>query len=190
MVKKWLYCFISHVCVFSHQVMSDSLRSHGPRHTRPPGPSPSPGVCPSLCPLNQWCHQTSHPPFALFSFCLQSFPTSGSFPMSQLFESCGQSIGVSASASVLPMNNQDWSPLGWTGWISLQSKSLSRVFSNIRVRKHQLFGALPSLWSNSHICTWLLERPYLWIDGHFSASFYALTQCKSILLASRPQNVW
>ena len=103
-----------------------------------------------------------------FSSCFQSFPASGSFPMSQFFAWGGQSIGVSASASVLSMNIQDWSPLGWTGWIFLQSKGLSRVFSNTTVQKHQFFGAQPSLWSNSHIHTWPLEKPYLWLDGPLS----------------------
>ena len=97
-----------------------------------------------------------------FSSCLQSFPVSGSFPMSQLFPSGGQSIAVSASASVLPMNIQDWFTLGWTGWISLQSKGLSRVFSNTTVQKHKFFGTQLSLWSNAHIHTWVLEKPYLW----------------------------
>ena len=100
-----------------------------------------------------------------FSFCPQSFPASGSFQMSQLFASCGQSIGVSASTSVLPMNTQDWSPLGWTGWIFLQSKGLSRVFSNTTVQKHQFFSAWLSSLSNSHIHTWLLEKPKPWLDG-------------------------
>ena len=104
-----------------------------------------------------------------FSSCLQSFPASGSFPMSQFFPSSGQSIGVSASASVLPMTIQDWFPLGWTGWISLQSMGLSRIFSNNTVQKHQFFGAQLSLESNSHVHTWLLENPYLWLDGRFWA---------------------
>ena len=100
-----------------------------------------------------------------FSSCPQSLPASGSFPMSQLFALDGQSIGVSASASVLPMNTQEWSPLEWTGWISLQSKGLSRVFSNTTVQKHQFFGAQLSSQSNSHILTWPLEKPYPWLDG-------------------------
>ena len=104
-----------------------------------------------------------------FSSHLQSFPASGSFPMGQFFTSGGQSIGVSASTSDLPMNTQDWSPSGWTGWISLQSKGLSRVFSNITVQKHQFFSAQPSLNSNSHTHTWLLEKPKLWLDEPFSA---------------------
>ena len=130
--------------------MSDSLRPHEPQQARPPCPSPTPGVHPNPCPLSRWCHPTILSSVVPFSSCPQSFPASGSFPMSQLFASSGQSIGVSASASVLPMNIQDWFLLGWTGWISLQSKGLSRVFSNTTVQKHQFFGAQLSLWSNSH----------------------------------------
>ena len=125
---------------FSLSVMSDSLWPNEPQHGRPPCPSPTPGVHPNSCPLSQWCHPTISSPVVPFS-CLQSFPASGSFQMSQLFASGGQSIRVSASTSVLPMNTQDWSPLGWTGWISLQSKGLSRVFYNTAVQKHQFFGA-------------------------------------------------
>ena len=119
---------------FSHSVVSDSLRPHESQHARPPCPSPTPGVHPNPCPLSQWCYPTISSSVIPFSSCSQSFPASGSFQMSQLFASGGQSIGVSASTSVLPMNSQDWSPLGWTGWISLQSKGLSRVFSNTTVR--------------------------------------------------------
>ena len=126
--------------------MSDSLRPHELQHTRPPGPSPTPGVYPNSRPLSQWCHPTISPSVVPFSSCPQSFPASGSFQMSQLFTSGGQSIGVSASTSILPVNTQDWSPLGWTGWISLQSKGLSRVFSNATVQKHQFFGTQLSLW--------------------------------------------
>ena len=111
------------------------------------------------CPLNQWCHPTVSSSIIPFSSCLQSFPESGSFPMSQLFASGGQNIRVSTSASVFPMNIQGRFPLELTGLISLQSKGLSRVFSNITVQKHQFFSTQPSLWSNSHICTWLLEKP-------------------------------
>ena len=121
------------------------VAAHGLQHTRPPCPSPTPGVFPNPCPLNQWCHPTISFSVIPFSSCLQSFPESGSFQMSQLFASGGQSIGVSASTPVLPMNTQDWSPLGWTGWISLQSKGLSRVFSNTTDQKHQFFGAQLSL---------------------------------------------
>ena len=111
------------------------------------------------CTLSQWYHPVISSSIVSFSFCLQSFPASGSFPVSQLFMSCSQSIGASASPSVLPMTIQDWSPLEWTGWISLQSKGLSRVFSSTTVQKHQFFGTQPSLLSNSHIHTWLLEKP-------------------------------
>ena len=143
---------------FSHSVMSDSLRPHGPQHIRSPCPSPTPAVYPNPCPLSRWCHPTISSSVIPFSSHLQSFPASGSFQMSQFFASGGQSIGDSASTSVPPMNTQDWSPLGWTGWISLQSKGLSRVFSNTTVQKHQLFGAQLSLESKSHIHTWLLEK--------------------------------
>ena len=115
---------------FSRSVLSDSLRPHELQHTRPPCPSPTPGDYSNSCSLSWWCHPTISSSVVPFSFHPQSFPASGSFPMNQLFASGSQSIGVSTSASVLPMNNQDWSPLGWTGWISLQSKGLSRVFSN------------------------------------------------------------
>ena len=122
-------------------------------------PLPTPGVYPNPCPSSWWSHPTISSSVVPFSSCPQSFPASGFFPMSQLFTSGGQSIGVSASTSVLPMNTQDWSPLEWTGWISLQSKGLSRVFSNTPVQKHQFFGAQLSSQSNSHIHTWLLEKP-------------------------------
>ena len=130
---------------FSHSVMFDLLQPHEPHHGRPPCPSPSPGVHPNPCPLSQWHHPTISSSVISFSSCPQSFPASGSFQMSQLFASGGQSIGVSASKSVLPMNTQDSSPLGWTGWISLQSKGLSRVFSNSTVQKHQLFSTQLSI---------------------------------------------
>ena len=125
---------------------------------RPPCPSPIPGVHSNSCPLSQWFNPTFSCSVVPFS-CLQSFPASGSFPMSRFFASGGQSIGASASTSVLPINIQNWFPLGLTGWISLQSKGLSRVFSNTIVQKHQFFGAQLSLCSNSHICTCLLEKP-------------------------------
>ena len=120
--------------------MSDDLQPHEMQHARPPCPSPTPRVHPNSCPLSQWCHPTISSSVVPFSSCPQSFPASGSFQMSQLFASGSQSIGVSASTSVLPMSTQDWFPLGWTGWISLQSKRLSRVFSNTTVQKHQFFG--------------------------------------------------
>ena len=130
---------------YSHSVTSDSLRPHELQHTRPPCPSPTPGVHPNPCPLSWWCHPTISSSVVPFSSCPQSFPASGSFQMSQLFASGGQSTGVSVSTSVLPINTQDWSPLGWTGWISFQSKGLSRVFSNTIVQKHQFFGTQLSL---------------------------------------------
>ena len=130
---------------FSCSVLSDSLWPHGPQHARPPCPSPAPRVYSTSSPLSRWCHSTISSSVIPFSSCLQSFPTSGAFQMSQLFASDGQSIGVSASTLVLPMNTQEWSPLGWTGWISLQSKGLWRVFSNTTVQKHQFFGTQFSL---------------------------------------------
>ena len=128
-----------------------------PQHARPPCPSPTLGVHPNPCPLSRWYHPAISLSVIRFS-CPQPFPASGSCPMSQFFTSGGQSIGVSASASVLPVNTQDWSPLGWTGWISLKSEGLSRVFSNTTIQKHQFFGAQLSSQSNSHIHTWLLEK--------------------------------
>ena len=130
---------------FRCSVVSDSLRHHEPQHARPPCPSPTPGVHPNPCPLSQWCHPTISSSVIPFSSYSQSLPASGSFQMSQLFASGGQSIGVSASTSVLPMNTQDQSPLAWTGWISLQSKGLSRVFSNTTVQKHHFLGTQLSL---------------------------------------------
>ena len=138
--------------------MSNSLWPHGLQHARPPCASPPPGAYSNSCPLSWWYHPTISSSVVPFSSCPQSLPASGSFPMSQFFTSSGQSIGVSTSASVLPMNNQDWSPLGWTGWISLQSKGLSRVFSNTTAQKHHslalilLFGptltSIHDYWKN------------------------------------------
>ena len=136
-----------------------TLPPHELKHSRPPCPSPAPGIYPNPCPLCQWCHSTISSSVIPFSSCLQPFPALGSFEISQIFTSGGQSIGVSASASVLPMNTQDWSPLGWTGWISLQPKGLSRVFSNTTVQKHHFFSAQLSLQSYSHIHTWPVEKP-------------------------------
>ena len=127
---------------FSRSGLCDSFRPHELQHARPPCPSPSPGVHSNSCPLSQWCHPAISSSIVPFSSCPQSLPASESFPMSQLFTWGGQSTGVSALASFLPKNSQDLSPLGWTGWISLQSKGLSRVFSNTTVQKHQFFGAL------------------------------------------------
>ena len=143
----------------SHSVVSDSLWPHEPQHARPPRPSPAPGVYSNSCPSSRWCHPAISSSVTPFSFCPQSLPASGSFPISQLYTSGGQSTWVSASASVLLMNTQDLSPSGWTGWISSQSKGLSRVFSNTTVQKHQFFGTQLSSQSNSHIHTWPLEKP-------------------------------
>ena len=142
---------------FSHSVVSDSLWPHELQHARPPCPSPTSGVHPNSRPLSWWCHPDISSSVVPFSSCPQSLPASESFLMSQLFAWGGQSIGISASASVLPMNNQDWAPLEWTGWISLQSKGLSRVFSNTTVQKHQFFSTQLSSQSNSHIHT--CEKP-------------------------------
>ena len=138
---------------FSRSVVSDSLQPHESQHARPPCPSPTPRVLSDSHPLSQWCHPAISSSVVPFSSCPQSLPASESFPMNQLFTWGGQSTGVSASASVLPMNTQDWSPLEWTGWTSLQSKGLSRVFSNTTVQKHQFFSAQPSSQSNFHIHT-------------------------------------
>ena len=127
---------------FSHSVMSDSFQPHEPQHTRPPYPSPTPGVYPNSCPLSWWCHPTISSSVIPFSYQLQSFPAAGSFQMNQFFESGSQSIGVSASTSALPINIYDWLPLGWTGWISLESKGLSKAFSNTTVQKHLWHSAL------------------------------------------------
>ena len=138
--------------------MSNSLWPHGLQHTRPPCLSPTPRAYSNSCPLSWWCHPTISSSVLPFSSCRQSFPAVGSFPMSQLFTTGGPSIGVSASPSVLPINIQDWFPLGLTGWISLQSKGLSRVFSNTTVQKQQFLGTQLSLWSNSHRKTIALTR--------------------------------
>ena len=145
--------------------MSNSLWRYGLQHSRLPRPSPTPKVYSNSCPFSRLM-PSNHLILCLpFSCCLQFFPASGSFKMRQFFTSGGQSVEVSALASVLPMNIQDWFPLGWTGWISLLFKGLSRVFSNITVQKHQFFVPQLSLWSNSHIHTWLLAKPQLWLDG-------------------------
>ena len=144
--------------LFSCPVVPNSLWPHGLQHSRLPCLSLSPRVCSNSCPLSQWCHPIILSSFTCFS-CPQSFPATGSFLVSRLFESGSQSIGASVSASVLPMNIQGWFPLGLTNWIPLLSKRFSRVFFSTTVWKHQFFGTQPSLWSNSHICTWLLEKP-------------------------------
>ena len=144
--------------LFSCSVVPDSLWPHGLLHTRPPCPSLFPGACSNSCPGRRWCHPTIATSVIPFS-CLHSFPASGSFPMSQYFASGGQNIGASASPPVLRMNIQGWFPFWLTGWISLQSKGLSRVFSNTTVWRHRFFGTQPSLWANSHNYIWLLEKP-------------------------------
>ena len=154
-----------HSVKFSHSVVSDSLWPHEPQHTRPPCPSPTPRVYPNSCPLSRWCHLSISSSVIPFSSFPQSFPTSGSLQICQLFASGGQSIGVSALASVLPKKSQDWSPLGWTGWIFSLSKGPSRVFSNTTVQKHQFFATQLSSQSNSHIHTWPMERQKPWLDG-------------------------
>ena len=144
---------------FSHSVMSDSLQPHELQHARPLCPSPTPGVNSDSRPLSQWCLPAISSSVVPFSSYPQSLPASESFPVSQLFTWGGQSTGVSALPSFLPKKSQSWSPSKRTGWISLQSKGLSRVFSNTTVQKCQFFGAQPSSQSNSHIHTWLLEKP-------------------------------
>ena len=144
---------------FSCSVLSDFLRPHESQHARPPCPLPTPWVHSNSCPSSQSCHPAISSSVIPFSSCPQSFPASESFPISQIFAWGGQSTGVSASASFLPKNTQNWSPLECTGWISLQSKELSRVFSNTTVQKHQFFSAQLSSQSNSHIHTWPLEKP-------------------------------
>ena len=149
-----------HSVQFSCSVVSHSLQLHGLLYARFPSLSPAPRICSNLCPSSWWCHPTILSSVIPFPSCLQSFPASGYFPVSQFFPSGGQSIGVSASTSVILMNIQDWFPLGLTGLISLQSKGLSSVLtSNTTVQKHQFFGTQPSLWSDCHIHTWLVEKP-------------------------------
>ena len=143
----------------SCSVVSDSLQTHESQHTRPPCPSPTPGVHSDSRQSSQWCHPAISSSVIPFSSCPQSLPASESFPMSQFFACGGQSTGVSASASFLPKKSQGWSPLEWISWTSLQTKGLSRVFSNTAVQKHQFFGAQPSSQSNSHIHTWPQEKP-------------------------------
>ena len=155
--KPYLLC--KHSVQFSRSVMSDSLWPHELQHARPPCPSPTPGVHSNSRPSRWRCHPAISSSVIPFSFCPQSLPALESFPMSQLFTLGGQGTGVSALASGLLKNTQDWSPLEWTGWISLQSKGLSRVFSHTTVQKHQFFGAQLSSQSNSHIHTWPLEKP-------------------------------
>ena len=150
---------------FSGSVVSDSLWPHALQHARPPCPSPSPGVHSDSRPSSQWCHPAISSSVVPFSSCPQSLPASESFLMSQLFAWGGQSTGASALASFRPKKSQGWSPSEWTGWISFQSKGLSRVFSNTTLQKHQFFSAQPSSRSNSHIHTWPQEKPSPWRDG-------------------------
>ena len=152
---KMPFSSVAQVCPTLCNPMNRSMPGLLVHHQLPEFPN---SWVPNSCPLSQWCHPAVSSSIIPFSSCLQSFPASGSFPMSQVFASGGQSIGASASASVLPMNIQDWFPLGWTGWISLPSKGLSIVFSNTTVSKVQFLNSQPSLWSNFHICTWLLEK--------------------------------
>ena len=167
-IARWL---LNHwVSQFSHSVMPNSLQPNGLQHVRLPCPSPTPRVCSNSCPLSRWCHRTISSSVFPFSSHLQSFPASRSFPVSQCFTSGGQRIRASASASVLPMNIQDWFPWGLTSLIFLHCKGLSGIFSNTTVQKHQFFGAQLSLWSNSHIHTRQLKKPCLWLDGPLSQS--------------------
>ena len=164
-MEKWykgaLHCSVQ----FSRSVVSDSLRPHGLQHARLPCPSPTPGACSNSCPLNRWCHPTVSSSVIPFSSHLQSFPASRSFLMSQFFTSGGQSIGVSASASVLPMNIQGWFPLGWTGLVSLLSKGLSRVFSNPTVNNNTLCNnsyycySYTVIMKNRHQQVWVGQQP-------------------------------
>ena len=163
--RSLLYLKYPLLLLFSCSAISDSLRPHGLQHARLPCPSASPRVCTNSCLLSWWCHPTISSSVDPFFSCLQSFPASGSFLTSCLFASGGQSIGASTSASVLPMNIQDWFPLGLTGLISLQPKELSRVFSNTPIQKYPFFRDQFSLWSNSHIHLWLLEKSQLWLCG-------------------------
>ena len=158
-----------HGIQFSHSVISYSSRPHELQHARPLCPSPTPGVHSDSRPLTQWCNPAISSFVVPFSSCPQSLPASESFPMSQLFTRSGQSTGLSVSESLLPKKSQGWSPSEIPGWISLQSKGLSRVFSNITVQKHQFFGAQLSSQSNSHIHTWPLEKPKPWLDWRLLA---------------------
>ena len=159
LLHRWAFLLLCHLVQFSCFVASDSVWPHGLQHARPPCPSPTPGAYSNSCPLSRWCHPTISTSVIPFSSHLQSSPASGSFQMSQFFASSDQRIGASALTSGLPMNIQNCFPLGETGWISLQCKGLSRVFSNTTVQKHKFFSAQLILSSNSHIHTWQLEKP-------------------------------
>ena len=160
-----MWVSIFYLIQFSHSVVSDFLQPHEPQHARPPYPSPKPRVYPNPCPLSRWCHPAISSSIAPFSSWPQSLPASGSFPRSQFFTSGGQGIRISSSTSVLSMNTQDWSPWGWTGWVSLQSKRLPRVFSNTTVQKHQFFSAQLSLESDRKL--WIGHRAVVkrWTEG-------------------------
>ena len=151
-----------HVVPFQSPSCVWLFATHGPQHSRLPCPSPTPGACPSSCSLHQWCHPAISSSDTVFSFCPPSFPASRTFPMSHLCTSVDQNSGASASASILPVNILGWSPLRLTDLISLLSKRLSGVFSSTTIRRHQLFGILPSLWSSSHNHTWPLWRHWLY----------------------------
>ena len=166
--------------------MSDSLRPHELQHARPPYPSPTPGVHSDSCPSSQWCHLAISSSVVPFSSCPQSLPPSKSFPMSQLFTWGGQSTGVSALASFLPNNTQDWSPLEWTGWISLQSKRLSKVFSNTTVQKHQFFGT--QLYLVSHIVS--LHNKDHWSDTHTHFPYHVVIIWLSTLFSPLSNILW
>ena len=158
MLRLPTYCLCILILQFSHSVVSNSLWPHGLQHTRLPCSSPTPEACPNSCPSSQWCHPTISSSVIPSSSCLQSCPALGPFPMSQFFTSGGQSIEALPSASVLPMNIQDWFPLGWTDLISFSPRD-SQESSPTTVQKHQFFGAQHSLWFNAHTHTWLLEKP-------------------------------
>ena len=189
------YCTISSTIFkdliqFSRSVASNSLWHHGLQHTRFLGPSLTPRACSNLCPSSPWCHPTISSFVVPFFSCVQSFPASGSFLRSQFFISGGQSTGVSALALVLPKNTQDWSPLEWTGWISLQSKGLSRVFSNTTVQKQQFFGAPLSLWFNSHIQTWILGKTIALPRWTFVGKVMSLLQYHMSLGNHKLRQLW
>ena len=159
------------IIVVIQSLSCDWITPRALQHTRPPCPPLSPGVCSNACPLSRWCHPTISSSVSPLSSCPQSFPELGSSPVCQLFTLGGQSIEASTSALVLPLNIQDWFPLWLTGFISLLSKGLSEVFFSTTIRKYQFFSTQPSLWSNSYIRTWLLEKPQLWLDGPLSANW-------------------
>ena len=175
--------------LFSHSVVSNYLQSYGLQHTRLPCPSPSPRYCSNPCPLISWCHLTISSSVTSFSSFPQSFPVSGSFPVRWLFASLGQSIRASVSSSVLPIKIQVWFPLWVTGLISLLSKGLSRVLPSTTVGKNHFFSTQPSLWYNSHIHTWLLEKTQLWLSWPFLAKWCLLLKTLSrFVIAFVPRN--